>query len=290
VFKIKASKSLKNMPNFIRIFSIHLVILLLTSCSNADKSSNDKSPNAIHDLLSVSGDTLIGVKWESGIIVTTDGGKTWIEKAHSTIIKEITIDNNGILWGLDCWIGIHEASYSRLMFSKDFGNSWERIDFNIDQLFPIAFSSKPHENLTIATIDNKTYRLTGNDYKTNWTLIDTVDREADGAIYSLPYKISSRTILLKQNNNGVWDTLIKIPDISIPFEIIQSKDTLFIAAGGYGGYKALFASITNDTTLTKYEMPSIQALGVVQDSKGRIWTFGDGGIFILQKNKLKKMY
>jgi hypothetical protein len=273
-----------------RTFCIYLILSLWTSCSNDDKSNKERFPNSIHDLLAVSGDTLIGAKWESGIIVTTDGGKTWIEKAHSTSIKEITIDNNGILWGLNSWVGIHESSYSRLMFSKDFGNSWERIEFNVDQFFPTNFFSKPHENLAVATFDNKTYRLTGNDYKKNWTLIDTLDQEADRSTYSLPYKISSSTFLLKQNNNGVWDTLIKIPDISIPFEIIQAKDTLFIAAGGYGGYKALFASVINDTALTKYEMKSIQALGVVQDSKGRIWTFGDGGIFILQKDKLKKMY
>jgi hypothetical protein len=256
----------------------------------SDKSSTQDSPHAIRDLLAISGDTLIGAKWDKGIIITTDGGKTWTETASSTHLKKITIDDKGILWGLDSWLGIHEPSYSRLLFSKDFGRSWTKIEFDVERFFPIAFRSKAHENLTVMTVDSLLYTLSGNNPNTDWTLTDSITADADGAIHLPPYKLSASSNLLKHDGVGAWDTLMRIPDIATPFGMLQSNDTLFIAAGGYGGYKAFFASLTNDTLLTKYEMESVQALGVRQDTKGRIWTFGDGGIFLLQGNKLKKMF
>lgn len=266
--------------------SLYILLILSFSCKN----DIDQYPHAIMDLLAVNGDTLIGVKWGKGIVITTDGGKTWIDKPNEPSIKEITIDNKGILWGLNSWIGIHEESYSRLMYSKDFGTTWETIEFKVNEFFPLTIYSKPHENLEITSFENKIYKLTGNNYKTNWTFVDSINVQDQKFIYALPYKISERRELMKQTNKGTWDTLIKIPEISIPSEMIFSKNTLYIAAGGDGGYKAYFATFTNDSTLKRYEMEGSNALGVIKDTKDRIWTFGVGGIYVLQKDKLMKMY
>jgi len=251
---------------------------------------HDTKSNAICDLLAVSGDTLIGCKWDSGIIITTDGGKSWKEYATPEDFDKITIDNQGTLWGLDKWIGIHEGSHSRLYFSKDLGQHWEGTEFDVDEFFPVEFISATHQNLAIKTYDDKVYKLVGMDLKKDWILLDSLNYEPFTTIYSLPYKIAVDDILKKDSALNRWDTLVTVSEISIPFGLIQSNDSLFIAAGGYGGYKALFASVVNDTSITKYEMESVQALGVIKDSKGRIWTFGDGGIFLFDKNKLKKMY
>src|SRR5688572_17480200 len=92
--------------NLARTIAFNLAVVLLISC----EPDADDSSNAIHDLLAVSGDTLIAVKWHTGLIITTDGGKTWNDLAESTYLKKITIDKSGVLWGLNSWIGIHEAS------------------------------------------------------------------------------------------------------------------------------------------------------------------------------------
>lgn len=251
---------------------------------------NNDSEKSIHDLISISGDTLIGLKWNGGLIITKDAGKTWTDISDNIHLKNIVIDKQGILWGLNSWIGIHEESSSKILFSKDTGRHWCEIEFDVNQFFPIKFFSEPNEDLEVETYNHGIYKLTGNNPKIDWTFIDAIEYKGVGNISCLRYKISSSNILFKQNSNGLWDSLMSIPNISIPFKMLESNDTIFIAASGYGGYKPLFASVTKDSIIKEYNMGGVQALGIICDSKKRIWTFGDGGIFLFNNNELKKMY
>jgi len=112
---------------------------------------------AVHDLLTVNGDTLIAVKWDGGIALTTDAGLHWqnlhdqSQKRDFLYIKYLTIDQHHVLWGLDSWPGIHEPAYSRLAYSTDFGKTWKRHEFDTHTFFPYEFYSLPGKPLQVLT-------------------------------------------------------------------------------------------------------------------------------------------
>jgi hypothetical protein len=270
---------------------LFLYIITFVSCQpNYDTS--EKKMHAILDLLPVNADTLIAVKSHGGVLSTIDGGENWKDISPDIHLKQITIDHNNILWGLNSWIGIHEADYSRLAKSINNGKSWTVTEFNTRKFFPIKIVSQSHDTLDILTNDNKVFRLIGNNPLADWSFvralpIKNIERLS---IQYKDYKILTDGSLLKWQNPIKWDTLLRLRKISIPFGILSKDDTVFVAAGGYGGYKAYFVSITNDSTIKEYPLECVQALGVRLDSKGRIWTFGDGGIFLKVSDSLRNVY
>jgi hypothetical protein len=272
-----------------------VIITVFTSCQSKRKKSGndiDNGNKAIHDLLPVNADTLIAVRWHNGLLTTNDGGKSWKVIANDIHLKQITIDDNKVLWGLDSWVGIHESDYARLLMSKDAGNTWITTEFDTKKLFPIKIVSQPHEKLHILTFDNKIYELLGDDPVKDWSLIQSLHdmKNEPASVAHREYKLLENGSLLKWLNPIKWDTLLTLNEISIPFEILTKSDTLFIAAGGNDGYSAYFASITNDSIVKEYPLQGAQALGVRLDNRGRIWTFGDGGIFLRVSDSLRKVY
>ncbi|AUC13798.1 hypothetical protein BTO06_00930 [Tenacibaculum sp. SZ-18] len=287
------------------ILNILIATLLLLSCENGQKRNNKNESKklveiaenqiAIHDLVPISGDTLIAAIWNGGILRTIDGGENWIE-IKTPLIKHLSVDNQNRVWGIDSWIGIHESSYSRIFYSDDYGDTWEKFEFNLDEFFPLEFPNDYSSVVQLITWDGLILEHKGgvpNDLE-NWKRIDKLEDNETEFKASNPkvngnYRISQNGLLEKKDQENEWNKVTTIPNISIPFDILKDSNKVYVAAGGYGGYKSLFVEIINDSIQIEREMKSVQCLGVRKDKKGRIWTFGDGGIFQIDGDKLRKM-
>jgi len=176
--------------------------------------------------------------------------------------------------------------------STDNGKNWEITEFETEKFFPIKIVSSPHETLQVLTNDNKIFKLTGNNLVKNWSFVTSIlnEENPNHSVAYKGYKILVNGSLLKWQSPIKWDTLLTLNRVSIPFDMLSKDDTIYIAAGGDGGYNAYFVSLTNDSIIKEFPMKGAQALGVRLDNKGRIWTFGDGGIFLKFSNSLSKVY
>src|ERR1043165_6307744 len=96
-----------------------LLVIGMMSITTPCSSQDVRHP--IRDLVAVNGDTLIAADWEKGCIVTYDAGKHWTPTAPNTHFKKMTVDNKGVVWAIDSWIGIHEEDHSRIYRSADGG-------------------------------------------------------------------------------------------------------------------------------------------------------------------------
>lgn len=287
------------------IVFIFLANLFLVSCKNEQRGKVnpdsrqlvkvDEKQVAIHDLVPVSGDTLIAAKWFGGILRTIDGGKNWIE-IETPSIKYLSVDNKNRIWGINSWVGIHESSFSRMFYSDDYGDTWERFDFNVNYFFPLKFSKEFNPAVQIVTWDGLVLEYKGglpNDLA-SWKKVmkrknEEIGLNAKKAIADGNYRVFRNGLLEKKDFEGEWHKVLVVANISNPFDILVDSNRVYVAAGGYGGSKALFVEILNDSIPIERKMHSVQSLGVRKDNKARIWTFGDGGIFLMEGDHLKKM-
>ncbi|RSK32541.1 WD40/YVTN/BNR-like repeat-containing protein [Hymenobacter metallilatus] len=129
------------------------------------KLSGRENDAAVNDLLSIGKDTLIAVKHGGGLALTIDAGGHWqhLHDEEHTVdfvdFNSLTIDQQGVLWGLDRWAGMHEADYARLALSPDLGKTWLWHDFNPETFFPYSFYSQPGQPLQIVTNGGTVYQL-----------------------------------------------------------------------------------------------------------------------------------
>ncbi|RXK61909.1 exo-alpha-sialidase [Lacibacter luteus] len=110
-----------------------VIIILLSLFANSAKSQS----SSILDLVVIGKDTIVASTYDMSIIVSHDGGKTWITTERQ-LMKKLGLDGKRI-WGIDSWIGIHERSYSRLFYSDDIGKTWKQIELNTDLFFAMDF-------------------------------------------------------------------------------------------------------------------------------------------------------
>lgn len=265
---------------FLYRISILTLAYLFNSCNNQEK--NDKL-NTIRDLIIFNNNAMLASNHSGGIFISYDEGHTWMKQSNTTV-KQLSIDTNGILWGIDAWIGIHEPGYSRILYSKDSGKNWVHHEFDIEKFYPVNIVSEQNSKLRIITNSAYTYELNGMDLNKDWNCIDSNQsvRKYQG------YYVSESSLLIRETKTNN-DTLIKLNDISICFDILPHKDSVFIAGGGTDN-KAYFASYSNKGSINRIEMGGIQALGIRMDKKNRIWIFGDGGLFVKNGQKLKKIF
>ncbi len=184
------------MPKFYFLI-IPFVISTIVSAQNKD------ADRSISNILPLNGDTLIATKWNQGILLTYDAGKTWQELHPNMLLKLITIDNKGTIWGLNSWRGIHERSYSRIYKSEDKGRTWSKTEFDLQKFFPMEIVSKPGTTLQITTIDKKIYTLNGENILTDWiydsTVLERRNKNRDDHIKVL--RGDQRKVLLHTNSN-----------------------------------------------------------------------------------------
>lgn len=267
-----------------------VLVALLVSAVCFSQGNNNRHP--IRNILPINGDTIIAANWGKGIIITNDAGKSWSAIAPDLYFKSMTLDNAGVIWAIDSWVGIHEEDHSRIYKSTDKGKTWQETIFNTDKFFPLEIVSTPHQPLRISTHDKKEYLLIGKNPFTDWKYISVYKDmgEAD-AIIEGNYKF------LKGKHQGKllrrtvkWDTIYHFKDV-YAYDLHIKKNTVYVAGftGGVKG-KAYFASLTNKK-LHEYPIEGLHAYGIKEDNKGRLWIYTSEGINLLKTTgQLEKVY
>jgi hypothetical protein len=271
------------------------VIIFTCSCfvfACQNKYSAIKEAGII-DLLPISNDTLIAVSSDSKILTTNDGGANWVivNNSISNNIKQITIDQNRVLWGLDFWHGIHEPSYSELFFSSDFGRTWQKIGLDYSMALPVQIISLPFSQLTIEDVERKQYQLSHSKTNMKWEYVGKT--QAVNYYYrDTLYTFSEGGYITKANRSiaGDIDTLKKIDNISKIFQVIKLGDTFYIAGSAEGGYNSYFASFNVRTHLLhRFLTKGDQILGIRKGRLEKMWIFGDAGIFLKKEDSLVEL-
>jgi len=268
-----------------RLYILTLSFLLTNVAYTQSKGTH----HPIQDLLPINGDTLIAAKWYGGLIITYDAGKNWQVLAPDMLFKKMTVDNKGVLWGIDSWRGIHEGDYSRLYKSTDKGRTWKETVFNTEKFFPLEITSKPNTPLRIITNDKKEYTLTGKNPLLDWKYVST-NLEWEDEIREGNFKILRRSkegALLRLTSN--WDTIFTFKRL-YAFDLHIRQDTVYVVGGVGGNANAYFAYLTIDKQLKEFPIEGMQAYGIREDKKGRIWMFSTEGIYLLNNDKLEKRY
>ncbi|QIL75067.1 WD40/YVTN/BNR-like repeat-containing protein [Hymenobacter sp. HDW8] len=317
---------------FSQYFKITVCIIAIglacISCNKNDKSQVDinvknkisnkkfdrpKFDPAVFDLLAISSDTLIAVKWHGGFSITTDAGKNW-QTLHQTpkskgyvYFKYMMFDNNRILWGLDSWKGIHEADYSRISYSSDFGKTWKTKEFQTEDFFPYKFYSKSNKKLQIITFNGKVYEA-NDKLASKWNYVKyvpTLDNSENPADYNtfyydnLQFKLEEvNTFLgrLYQKQKSEWKLVIESDFITEAQDVCLCNKNIYLT--GTNGYYVdslyyLF-KIQKNRIVEKIKIPKMgtikQGRYLLCDSKNRLWLYNFQGIWLKEGRNLSIKY
>jgi hypothetical protein len=258
---------------------------------------------AVYDLLPVSDDTLIAVKWHGGLAVTTDAGKHWKglhdqrKKSDFLYIKYLTIDQHHVLWGLDSWPGIHEPAYSRLAYSTDFGETWTRQEFDTHTFFPYEFYSQPGQALQVVTFDGKVHQMQDRVGK-KWKVIQTIaelDNSVNDTIYGDSYFAGARFKFLEtgqlfSRSGKGWQPVATAGFVNQLDDVCPCQGSTYITGQNRAADPPIHYVVraakgrVQDTIQTQEEQQQLRC-----DSKGRLWLFSFRGIWEKSgKNFLKR--
>lgn len=259
---------------------------------------------AVYDLLPVSGDTLIAVKWHGGLAVTTDAGKHWKglhdqrKKPNFLYIKYLTIDQHHVLWGLDSWPGIHEPAYSRLAYSADFGETWTRQEFDTRTFFPYEFYSRPGQALQVVTYDGKVYQLQDRVGK-KWKVIQAItelDHSVNDTIYDDSYFAGARFKFLETGHlfsraGKGWQPIATAGFMNQLDDVCTCQGGTYLTGQNRAADPPIHYVVhaaqgrVQDTIRTQEEQQQLRC-----DSKGRLWLFSFRGIWLKQGSQFLKRY
>jgi len=275
-----------------------LILLALCSCKQNDhKKYTESIDKTIQNVFDISRDTIIACKYGKGLIFSKDGGKSWKELAPNLLFDEVTLTDNGCLVGLDSWVGIHEADYSKLYLSKDFGKTWNIFNVDTRIFFPVKIVSNSKEKLLIQTWDNKIYESYGKDLTTDWTFVrNGTDRKNQYGDIELPYKIDGSNDhdikLLREENNQV-DTLATLATCRQVNNVASLTDFVYISGAGYEKSfeetYAYFASYSKEAGIKEYKIPGRYAY-LKKTQHNNIYIMNDEGLFITNKDTLQRLY
>ena len=237
--------------------------------------------SAIWNVVALKGDTLIASKWYYGIIASYNAGKTWNVIDSIESFNQMTVDENGVLWGLDTW-----GTYSYLSKSVDKGRNWNTHEFDVKKFFPYQIFSKRYEPLRVITIDRKVYELNGDDLENDWRFIEALPNYPDEIVEG-KYKITKETVYKLRNNR--WDSVYKLDDFYV-IAFHPTKDGVYIGGSNWGTSKARFVFLNNKNQLREYKLEGTDVNGLEIDSKGRMWVFNCDGIFLFKDQKFIRVY
>lgn len=280
-------------------FILLLLILCTSSCSSEEKCNTfnkSKNPtykeNYISNICEISEDSIFAFQGRRGLLFSKDSGKNWISLSDTLSFNEITITDENQLVGLVSWQGRHEPSGAWFYISNDFGQSWKKISLNTRTFFPLSILSKPNEQLTIRTTDNKVYKLIGNNLKKNLSYLRTVAAiEPQFKLEIGNYKIDdydNRRIKLFQTNQNKIDTLSVLTKCQDAYDLCEIRGTVHISGLGYeinsDNYYAYYGQYSAGK-LTEYIIPGKFAY-LRKTNSGKVYILTDAGLFIEKQRKI----
>ncbi|TPG37890.1 WD40/YVTN/BNR-like repeat-containing protein [Flavobacterium pectinovorum] len=270
-------------------------IVKSTTDANAKLLKNENVENRyINNITDISKDSIIACKY-SVLMYSTNGAKTWKNIETSFIFKDITFTDKKILVGIDSWMGIHEADYSRIYISKDFGNSWETITFDTKKFFPMEIISNPKEQLCVLTSENKIYKLQGTDYKKDWVYVKTrPETEYTRDVMDYPYGVNSEgdNLKLYKKNNNKTDTLACLDLCSEAWGIVQKDKVVHVSGVGIdrktGKRYGYYGQLIHDKTLKQYKLPGLYAN--IKKTKFNVYIICENGLYVEKNDKIEQLY
>lgn len=251
----------------------------------------------IQNVLDISSDTIIACKYGQGLILSTDAGQSWIELKTAMLFDEVTINDSGHLVGLDSWQGVHEPDYSRLYLSKDFGKTWQVFELDTKTFFPLHIVSQPKTKVVVQTVDNKLYQLNGLNLKTDWSFVQPAKpRDEIKNKSSFPFEIDDyddHRIKLYITRKTT-DTLAILDKCRQVNDVISTSDFVYIAGAGYENLSdkenyAYYAAYSKLRGLKEHVIPGHYAY-LKKTQLDRVYIMNDAGLFIANKDTLKKLY
>ncbi|SEP37790.1 hypothetical protein [Mucilaginibacter sp. OK283] len=250
----------------------------------------------IYGAFDVSKDTIILLRRSVGIELSADNSKTWKWLGKKIFrIDEFTIDDKGIWWGLERWMGIHEPSYCRMHSSNDAGQTWTTYEFNTSIFFPFHINSKPRQPLEV--IDGwskKVHRLVGGDASQNWRFIKQLpDNDNDITDLSVGnYFISNdndHNKLYVKRQNGKTDTLMSFTKAYNIYEMELSKNTIYVAGPDTSGKNSYFAVIKNEKLLHEFTIPGGD-INLIKTQFNHIYLTSTDGAYQYKNNSVVNIY
>lgn len=300
--------------NNLKLILTFLTLTLLYSCvqnSNEKENviitkENKKETNKeISSIIEVSNDTIIAcLYYDEGIIVSINGGKTWNHLAKKYPIRDITLTNEGILVGiLPC------ISSSILFVSKDFGVNWKIISYDDSKFCPIEIISKPKQQLIIKTQNKversfnnsiyKTYKLTGSNFKSDWTYIKTINEKyvcCENQISDYPYEIVDWNSLIKREGKETKQimklyTFTQIRDIMYQNEIVNitGENVTELISGEKWDCKAYYGQYNKIWGYREFRIPGSYC-SLRKSNTGNVYITSPEGLFIEEKGKIRQLY
>jgi hypothetical protein len=300
-----------------RTYCLIIFSLLITcSCRRTIENSDKKKPlskaeiavwrkralaeaeknRGIRGVLDVSKDTILLLRQSYGIELSTNRGKTWTWLAKDVFrFDEFTVDDKGIMWGVERWKGIHEPSYCRMYSSADRGQTWNRYELKPLRFFPYHIHSMPHRPLEMSNLwDDKVYRLEGNNPLFRWQFIKQLPNDESRSTEDKrnPYftiREKEYEQLCVKRKNGLIDTLVDFKNV---YEIkqIENYNNMIYVAGLLPDYNSsYFAIIKNERLLKEFTVPGFD-LNITRTSLGRIYLTSSAGAFLFAKNSVVPVF
>lgn len=241
--------------------------------------------NVINKVVEISKDTLIICKYIGGIGISTDAGETWKELSNSYFFDDIVFDKNKNLIAINHWVGIHERSYSKLFISKDFGENWEQIDFDIKKFFPVKIVSKNTQNLELMTYDSLIYKLDGLDYKSDWKT--SKDRPHFNSNYEVFYDSDSLKFQYNSHNYRFYSKFDQVNDI------VKHNNKIYLS--GSGDYKderytAIMSIVSDRNRIKEFFINEGSYAYLTKSEFNNLYVFGDFGVYKVEEDTIKKLY
>ncbi len=284
----------------------HLIIITgfaLLSCRQAQDNKetvNSKSPKKANPNYEVTGivdiakDTVIKVKFY-GSLITTDGGKSWMDVCKGLSAYEITLDNKNNLWLNASGGGIHEPKYANFYRSADWGKHWIKFSWNPGKFWPYKIISEPHHPLTVQTHEGKVYELTGNDPINDWkrTINSALISDGNKSIGSFTVDdYNSDSIKLTKRVNGHVAEVKLLDSVQSFTNIIKAGNIVYIAGSGAqknGVYTKAYVYRYN-TSNYSFSVWSTSAAycNIYAGNSARVWAYTMHDLYLEDKGMFTK--
>lgn len=288
---------------------------LAPSSDKAKRAHQPTEPIAhVEDLLPVHGDTLIAVM-QFRLALTTDAGRHWHDLPRSKsmpLIKRLAIDQHHTLWGLDWWPGVHEAPYARLSYSTDFGHTWaDSHEFDPETFFPYAFYSPPGHPIQMLTRgEEKLYQMQDRAGR-QWAFIRSL-ADPDRKPYTLEeptllpvervaadtsaaatyfaagrFKFLTTGQLFARSTKG-WQLAARVGGLNELDDVCPCQGSIYLTGRNREVDQTLsLVQIANGRVRESISTPE-ESLGLRCDSNGRLWLFGNNGVWQKKGRVLQK--
>jgi hypothetical protein len=295
------------MKHFFTAFAISMLLFVSFGCTSKKKRVEisdsrieeiHKSPKAIKDIADISKDTIIACKYDPGIIMTVDGGKSWIDIDTTCFCNEITKTNEGLIVGLYRWIGIHEKDRAVFFILKMNDKVCKFVELDTKKFFPYHIVSNPNEQLRIQTVDNKIFKLTGNDFQNDWTFVEkrqVPDFLTGNWRLDPGFDINEQNgVKLIKHRGNKADTLAELSTFSSAEYIIRLKNIVHIS-GSFGDYldghcySGRYAQYNiKSKRLREFKIPGYYAM-LKSTQLGNVYIFNSDGVFIEDEDSIKRI-